>query len=542
MWFKTKELRNMKFFIIIVYSLILSFHSLTFCDIRQTNITQEAPDSLDSQHLPPCVFVMFGATGDLTARKLMPAIYHLACEGHLSDHTAIVGLTRHENTHASFRNKMRQAVDTFSRIKSHNPDVWNQLKDRIFHHCSEFEDDQSYVRLKQFLDQLDQEFETKGNRIYYLATQPSYFPTIVAHLKKHQLIYETQGENEPWSRVIIEKPFGYDLNSAMQLQQDISQCLAENQTYRIDHYLGKEGVQNLLALRFENGLFEPLWDHRSIDNIQITLAEDIGIGSRARFWEETGALRDLLQNHLMQLLAIVAMEPPADLSAESIRKEKIRVLETIRPFPILEIEDYIIRGQYGPGSIQNEKVLGYREEKGVSLTSAAETFIAVKLFIDNARWKGVPIYIRGGKRLAKSTTEIAITFKKGHLSQNQESNVLFIRIQPHAGIFLKTISKVPGFCHRLQPVVFGYKPDEIFRKPSPDAYERMIFDCIKGNCNLFVSAEEQIAAWRLLTPVLNYWKEHVPEDFPNYESGAWGPQAADEMLFREGHQWHLLEE
>lgn len=533
----------MKFFLKLIFSLTFAIHAFSFCEveIKATEGKQLALNIVDNQSLPPCAFVIFGATGDLTARKLLPAIYNLADEGHLSEKIAVIGFARGNNTHESFRSKMGEAIDRFSRTKPRNLVFWNQFKNKIFYHQSGFEGDQGYEKLKEILTQIDREVGTKGNRIYYLATHPRYFPVIIANLKKHRLIYEPNSQNDSWSRVMIEKPFGYDLDSAIQLQQQISQFLDESQVYRMDHYLGKEGVQNLVAFRLENELFEPIWNHDYIDNIQMTLAEDIGIESRASFWEETGALRDMLQNHLMQLLAIVAMELPADFSAESIHQEKIQVLKAIRPFPLLGIENHVIRGQYGSGIIQREKVLGYREEKDVSLTSPSETFVAVKLFIDNERWKGVPFYIRAGKRLAKQTCEIAITFKKNHLRPEKDPSVLFIRIQPDAGIFLKTLSKVPGLHNQLQPVVFGYKPTAVFMKSSPEAYEKVIFDCVQGNSHLFVKAEEQIAAWRLLTPVLNYWQTAIPGDFPNYEAGTWGPKAADELLINHGHQWKLLE-
>jgi glucose-6-phosphate 1-dehydrogenase len=530
----------MKFFLTF-FLLCLGIYSLTFGEVQNVVQTEEgAIHSFNNSQTPsPCVIVIFGATGDLTARKLVPALYHLAYDKHLSEKVAIVGFARGENTHEGFREKMGNAMDQFSRTKPKNLSFWNQFKNKIFYHRSEFESDEGYDRLRKFLTQMDQELGTQGNRIYYLATQPSYFPTIIAKLKEHHLIYEGNHHSDSWSRIIIEKPFGYDLDSAVQLQQQISQHLAESQIYRMDHYLCKEGVQNLFTFRFENGLFEPIWNHHHIDNIQITLAEEIGIGSRARLWEESGALRDIFQNHLMQLLALIAMEPPTHLNAKSIHQAKIQLLKAIRPFSPSKMEEEIVRGQYDSGMVQGTQVIGYREEKGVSAISPVETFVALKLFIDNERWQGVPFYIRGGKRLAKQTTEIAITFKKNALAQEQ--NVLFIRIQPHAGIFLKTLAKVPGLQDRLQTLVFGYKPDVVFSTSSPEAYERGIFDCVRGNDHLFVSAEEQFAAWRLLTPILDYWKLHTPTNFPNYKAGTWGPVAADQILLNHGHQWQVLE-
>lgn len=534
----------MRFFFTAILTFVLGFHELVFSEAKQTSglESQQQAISLQNQRSPPCVIVVFGATGDLTGRKLLPALYQLSRDGYLSENMAIIGFARGENNHDTFRSKMGDTIDQFSRTKPRDLAFWDQFKNHIYYHRSEFEDEEGYERLKNVLAQLDQEWGTQGNRIYYLATQPSYFPLVIAQLKKHQLIYHNENSQGPWSRVIIEKPFGQDLDSAIELQQQISKSLAETQIYRMDHYLGKEGVQNLLAFRFESGLFEPLWNQQYIDNIQITLAEEIGIGTRARLWEETGVLRDVFQNHLMQLLAILAMESPKDLSTEGIHQEKIRILESIRPFPLFAMEDYVIRGQYGSGVVKGSRVLGYREEKGVSASSLVDTFVAMRLFIDNERWKGIPFYIRGGKRLAKQITEIAITFKRNPLVQSQQANVLFIRIQPNAGIFLKTVSKVPGLDDHLKPVVFGYKPDTVFSLPSPEAYEKILYDAMRGNDHLFVKAEEQIAAWHLLTPVLDYWKKHAEENFPNYEAGTWGPKEAEQMLIKHGHQWQLLEE
>jgi len=429
----------------------------------------------------PCVIVIFGATGDLTARKLLPAIYNLAHGGHLSQHTAVVAFARGEHTHETFRKRMGEAIEQFSRTKLRDVDFWSDFENKIFYNQSDFEQDHGYENLQELLWKIDQEFGTQGNRIYYLATPASHFPAIIKKLYEHNLVYNSKNTNEKWSKVIIEKPFGNDLDSAMDLQKDISKYLNEDQVYLMDHYLGKEGVQNLLTFRFENALFEPLWNNKHIDNIQITLSEDIGIGTRAHFWEETGSLRDVFQNHLMQLLAIIAMESPVSLSASHIHEEKIKVLNAIRPFPLKEMDSYVIRGQYGSGEINGMKVPGYKQEKGVSVDSSSETFIAAKIFIDNVRWEGIPFYIRAGKRLPKQTTEIVVTFK----NRNPEIN--------------QAVSNA-----------------------------------------LFIEAEEQLAAWRLLTPVLNYWKSQS-ENIKNYDAGTWGPLNVDKMLLENGHHWQLLE-
>lgn len=499
---------------------------------------------LKSSQPEPCTIVVFGATGDLTARKLIPALYNLTHEENISKNTAIVGFARREYTHKTFRKTIKETIDQFSKIPSSNDDSWKQFENHIYYNQSNFDDDIGYKNLQKLLLEIDQEEGTNGNRIYYLATHPSHFSTIIRKLHENQLIYDSKN-NEKWSRVIIEKPFGSDLQSAIQLHKDISKYLDESQIYRMDHYLGKEGVLNLIAMRFKSAFFEPLWNNKHIDNIQITLSEDIGIGSRANFWEDTGSLRDIFQNHLMQLLAVVAMDQPSQLDSHSIHQEKIKVLNAIRPFSSAEINQSVVRGQYASGLIKGINVPGYKQEVGVSDNSLSETFMAAKIMIDNHRWSGVPFYIRGGKRLHKQTTEIAITFKDQNKtsdnSKKQVSNILFIRIQPNAGIFLKTLSKVPMLETQFKPIIFGYSPDAFFKKSSPEAYEKLFYDCINGDSSLYVEAEEQIAAWRLLSPVLDHWKSRDSEKIQEYDAGSWGPEAANHLPEKEGHFWSLLE-
>eukprot|EP01136_Pigoraptor_vietnamica_P001080 Opistho-1_new@27238 len=357
--------------------------------------------------IDPCIIVIFGATGDLTARKLMPALYNLSREGLLPPQFACVGFARRDKTHAQFREEMHAAVSAFSRSKPVDPSIWGRFEEHLFYHRSEFPDAKGYAELRRFLDTLDNKIGTKGNRVFYLSTQPSFFPLICENLKKEGLIYDSKKVEGKWSRVIIEKPFGYDLTSALTLQQKLRQFLEEKQIYRIDHYLGKETVQNILVFRFANSLFESLWNHHYIDHVQITVAEELGIGSRGAFFEETGLLRDIVQNHMMQLLSLVAMEPPGSLSAKAIHEEKIKVLQAIRRITPQEV----VRGQYAPGFIENQAVKGYREENAVDPHSSVETFVAMRLFLDNWRWNGVPFYLRSGKRLPKRATEIAIVFK-----------------------------------------------------------------------------------------------------------------------------------
>ena len=494
----------------------------------------------------PCIMVIFGATGDLTARKLVPALYNLAKDGQLPPHFACVGFARRDKSHEIFRNEMRDAVEKFSRIKPIDPNLWQTFSEQLFYHRSEFDWEEGYDTLNTFLKQLDEQFGTKGNRVYYLSTLPSFFADIVGKLNRHGLIYENNHSVDKWSRIIIEKPFGHDLQSALALHKDISQYLDESQVYRIDHYLGKETVQNLLVFRFSNPIFESVWNNRHIDHVQITVSEDIGIGTRGNFFEEAGILRDVVQNHLMQLLSLVAMEPPTSLKADAVRDEKVKVMESLRPFPLGKFDEFVVRGQYGPGYIEGEEVRGYRQENNVSETSNIETYMAMEMFIDNWRWAGVPFYLRAGKRLPKRATEISITFKDapGFLFQAQnkriDSNILVIRIQPDEGISLKMNSKVPGLSSPIQPVKMNFRYSSYFGASPPEAYERLICDCMSGDSTLFARADEVIASWRLFTPVLEYWASHSPNNFPNYQSGTWGPQEDDALIGREGIRWRLL--
>lgn len=493
----------------------------------------------------PCILVIFGATGDLTSRKLLPALYNLACDGQLPAQFACVGFARREKTHDQFREEARDAINQFSRTKPIDEPVWGHFKEQLFYHVSEFHEDKGYESLQKFLTELDARLGTKGNRVFYLSTQPSFFTLICEKLHKFGLIYDTAKVHDKWSRIIIEKPFGHDLNSANALQNELLQFLSENQIYRIDHYLGKETVQNILVFRFANSIFESLWNSRYIDHVQITVAEDIGIGTRGTFFEEAGLMRDIVQNHMAQLLSLVAMEPPVSLSADDIRDEKVKVLKAIKPIT-KNFENSAVRGQYGPGFICGKEVAGYRQEKNVSPTSTTETFVALRLFVENWRWDGVPFYLRSGKRLPKRATEIAITFKDppSVLFQDQgkknESNVLAIRIQPDEGTALKINCKVPGPSSPIQPVKMDFRYGSYFGMAPPEAYERLICDCILGDSTLFAREDEVIQSWKLLTPILEYWKNNKPTDFPNYQAGTWGPKAADDLLARDNRKWRLI--
>lgn len=491
----------------------------------------------------PNIIVIFGATGDLTARKLMPALYNLSLENQLPADFACVGFARKEKTHAQFRGEMKEAVGKYSRNKPIKEDVWSTFEQKLYYHISEFDQDEGYEKLKTFLAELDQKHGTKGNRVFYLSTQPSFFPLIVEKLHKHGLIYPLT--DEKWSRVIIEKPFGHDLKSSIELQTTITKALTEKQLYRIDHYLGKETVQNLLVFRFANTIFESLWNNRYVDHVQITVAEDLGIGTRGRFFEEAGILRDIVQNHMMQILSLVAIEPPISLSADAIRDEKVKVLQAIRPIKMDEFDRYVVRGQYAEGLIEGKRVPSYRQEANVSPTSTIETFVALELFIDSWRWVGVPFYLRAGKRLAGRTTEISIVFKEipsilfHHNGKRCQSNVLTIRIQPNEGIAINFNSKIPGPSSPLQPVKMDFRYDAYFGMSPPEAYERLICDCMLGESTLFARIDEVEASWSLFTPILERWAEDKSENLHPYQAGTWGPAASDSLLAREGRLWHL---
>lgn len=514
-------------------------------------LTENPPHPLEeegrsSRNIDPCVLVIFGATGDLTGRRLVPAIYNLGREGLLPPNFACVGFARREKTHQQFREELKTDINTFSRVKPVEEAFWKNFQEHIFYHRSEFDDDEGYKALATFLSQLDNKYATRGNRVFYLSVQPKYFPLIIEKLRQHGLIYDVHTTTDRWSRVIIEKPFGHDSASAAELQKDISKNLDETQTYRIDHYLGKETVQNLLVFRFANSIFESMWNYKHIDHIQITVAEDIGIGTRGHFFEEEGLLRDIVQNHMMQLLSLVAMEPPVSLSAGAIRDEKVKVLQSIRPLSKEDFEHSVVRGQYGTGFINGEKAAGYREEKDVNPRSNIETYVAIRFFIDNWRWAGVPFYLRGGKRLPKRATEIAIIFKDapGVLFQQQgkknDPNVLVIRIQPNEGISLKINCKVPGPSSPIQPVKMDFRYGSYFGQTPPEAYERLIWECILGDSTLFARADEVVHSWKIMTPILEYWAAHPPKDFPNYAAGSWGPKQSDEMISKDGRAWRIL--
>lgn len=499
-------------------------------------------EGLRLERIPtPSAMVIFGATGDLTRRKLMPALYNLAVEGLLPAGFSVIGYAHRDLTTEEFRRQMREGVDQFSRRRPVDPSVWESFEQGLSYLQADFEKPDDYERLGQALEQLDRERGTSGNRIFYLATPPAEYETIADSLARVGLNRPGPGS---WARLIVEKPFGRDLASAMALNEHLRRFWREEQIYRIDHYLGKETVQNLMAFRFANGIFEPIWNRNYVDQVQITVAESIGLEGRGRYYDQAGALRDMVQNHIMQLLSVVAMEPPIAFEADAVRDEKVKALRAIRPIRPELVHEVTVRGQYGPGWINGQAVPGYRDEENVDPNSVTETFVALKVFIDNWRWAGVPFYLRTGKRMPRRVTEIAIQFKqvphplfKGPVAASTDPNTLAIRIQPDEGISLKIAAKVPGPQIRLRSVNMGFLYGTSFMVESPDAYERLLMDCMLGDSTLFTRRDETEAAWRPITAILEGWAESPPPDFPNYEAGTWGPAAADIFLAADGRAW-----
>ncbi len=479
----------------------------------------------------PCAMVIFGASGDLTHKKLFPALYSLAYRRLLPDRFGVVGVARSESTDDEFREDMKEAVQRYSRDEFRE-DVWEKLAGGMRWVGTDFADEGGEDRIAEVLNELDQERDTQGNRVYYLAVPPVAFKTIVEAIGKRR-------STEGWTRLIVEKPFGYDLASARELNELLTRDFKESEIFRIDHYLGKETVQNMLALRFSNGIFEPIWNRQFVDHIQITVAESIGIEGRAAYYERAGAIRDIFQNHLLQLLALTAMEPPIDFTADSVRNEKVKVLKSIHtPGP-----KSVVRGQYGRGFIEGEEVPGYREEPGVAPDSMTETYVAAKVYVDNWRWADTPFYVRMGKRLARRETTIAIQFKRAPHPPFEETaeeglrpNVLLVHVQPDEGVSLAIGAKVPGQGMRIRTVHMDFLYGGTFRTGMPEAYERLILDCLVGDATLFTRADEIEEQWLLVDAIVAAWKRDRPS-FPNYAAGTWGPPSADDLIHRDGRSW-----
>ncbi|MBW4625957.1 MAG: glucose-6-phosphate dehydrogenase [Brasilonema octagenarum HA4186-MV1] len=488
----------------------------------------------------PCAIVIFGAAGDLTKRLLLPALYNLARSNLLPQEFAIVGVAHTLMSQDDFRSKLRRDIHEFATVGVDDY-LWQQFEQRLYYLPGEFQDANTYQQLQDLLIRVDQECGTQGNHLFYLATASNFFCDIITQLGSAGLVREDNGH---WRRVIIEKPFGHDLDSARTLNKNISSVLKESQIYRIDHYLGKETVQNILVFRFGNGLFEPIWNREHIDHVQITVAETVGVEGRGNFYEGTGAVRDMVQNHLFQLLAMTAMEPPVSFDADAVRDEKSKLLKAIQPLTPEDVLKHTVRGQYGEGTINEKPVPAYRSEPRVASDSTTETYAALKLTIDNWRWADVPFYLRTGKRLPKRTTEVAVQFKRvPSLLFRQTSvdqltpNFLVLRIQPDEGINFQFGAKIPGPTVRMGSVNMDFCYADYFGSTPSTGYETLLYDCMIGDATLFQRADNVELGWSVVTPILDVWSALPTREFPNYAAGSWGPKDADELLWRDGRQW-----
>jgi glucose-6-phosphate 1-dehydrogenase len=490
----------------------------------------------------PCTIVIFGASGDLTKRKLVPGLYSMARERLLPPSLAIVGVARRPIPDDEFRKQMREGADKYARRRPVDAELWKSFEQGIFYVQSEFHDTEGFARLKARLEEIEAQRGIPSNRVYYLSVPPSGFAPILENLGKLGMINRTG--SGPFTRIIVEKPFGTDLESARTLNRQVLGVADEQQVYRIDHYLGKETVQNLMVFRFANGIFEPLWNNKYVDHVQITGAEAIGIEGRGNYFEEAGILRDMVQNHLFQVMSLTAMEPPVSLAADDLRDEKVKVLKALRKVPDGELDRHVVRAQYTAGSVGGKRVIGYKEETGVKPGSTTETYVALRFFLDSWRWAGVPFYLRSAKAMPKKVTEVALVFKSAPQRlfaaagrAAQEPNVLAIRIQPDEGISIKFGSKLPGPTTEIHPVNMEFRYGSSFGIEPPEAYERLLLDCMLGDASLFTRGDEVEASWKWITRVHELWAASGQKTIPSYEAGSWGPPEADRLLAIDGHAW-----
>jgi glucose-6-phosphate 1-dehydrogenase len=507
------------------------------------------PISLDEQcggiagerkQLAPCTIVIFGASGDLTARKLIPALYHLFKEKQMPPAFHVVGFARREKNDASWRAELRTALDQFSRTKPVDDKVWSAFAENLFYCQGDLTDDAAYKKLEELLVSFGSA-PLRENLLFYLAISPSQFGEVVEQIHRCGLLNK---ESSAWQRIVVEKPFGHDLASAHALNRELTRYAHEAQVFRIDHYLGKETVQNILMFRFSNSIFERLWNRESVDHVQITVSEKIGVGERGGYYEEAGALRDMVQNHMLQVLSLIAMEPPVSLEAEAVRDEKVKLLKSIRPLTLDDVARQIVRGQYFAGSVDGQPRPGYRQETKVNPSSNVETFAALKLLIDNWRWSGVPFYLRTGKNLPMSASEVRIQFRPtpnvlfAAKCGNLDANALTLRLQPNEGISLRFNGKVPGMSLGVRPVRMHFSYDSEFGAYTPEAYERLLLEAIAGDATLFIRRDEVETAWQIVDSIRKGWENKPLTNREFYAAGTWGPIAADDLLAQLGHTWH----
>ncbi len=509
---------------------------------------QDQPSTIQINSGPtvePCTLVIFGGSGDLTRRKLLPAIYNLVLDGLLPPNYAVVGIGRKTWSDDEFRTVAREGIEKFSR-QPLKDDKWEEFARRLCYVCGAIDDPAMYQGLRNRIEEVETQFGLPGRRIFYLAIPPTSFAPSCQGLKHVGLIYPPELPDRV-SRVIVEKPIGHDLESAKAINATIGEVFDESQIYRIDHYLGKETVQNIMVLRFANSIFEPIWNHKYIDHVQITVSEAEGLGTRATYYEEAGALRDMVQNHILQLLCLIAMEPPYSLDPDVVRNARMEVLRCLHPIRGKDVERFTVRAQYAHGIIDGQEVPGYRREEGVRADSTTETYVALKLFVENWRWSGVPFYLRTGKAMPRRASEIAVQFKdipeilfNANPEARQAPNVLTLRIQPQEGMALRIMSKIPGSRARTHPVEMNFNYGDAFSAPSPEAYERLLLDVMAGDASLFMRRDAVEASWAWITEILEGWKAHGSRWLPEYPAGTWGPVEADRLIESDGRKWRLV--
>ncbi len=495
----------------------------------------------ERKNLTPCTIVIFGASGDLTARKLIPALYQLFKEKQMPADFRVVGFARREKTDASWRQELRTALDQFSRTKPVDDKVWLAFAEKLFYCQGDLTDDVAYKKLETQLTTFGSA-PLRENLLFYLAISPSQFGEVVEQIHRSGLLNK---EGVGWQRIVVEKPFGHDLASAQALNRELTRYAHEQQVYRIDHYLGKETVQNILMFRFSNSIFERLWNRESVDHVQITVSEKIGVGDRGGYYEEAGALRDMVQNHMLQVLSLIAMEPPVSLEAEAVRDEKVKLLKSIRELTPADVARQVVRGQYFAGSVGGQMRPGYRQEVKVNPDSNVETYVALKLLIDNWRWSGVPFYLRTGKNLPMSASEVRIQFRPtpnvlfaAQCGSHLDANALTLRLQPNEGISLRFNGKVPGTTIGVRPVRMHFSYDAEFGAYTPEAYERLLLEAIAGDATLFIRRDEVETAWQIADAIRTGWDGKPLTNREFYAAGTWGPIAADDLLAQLGHTWH----